>query len=872
MKITYLKLTNFVNIVTAFKTETIEIDFTGAKNDVILLTGPNGSGKTSILSCLHPFATNGNLDVRDSNPLIVAKKDGYKEIHIENGNDLYIIQHFYTHKSPEGHTVKSYIQKNGEELNDNGNVTSFKEVVQKELGIEMDYMKLTRLGSNVTNFIDMKKTDRKNFTGKIISEADIYLMYYKKIMADRRKVQVTITHTTDMITRLHIDDINSLKSAQESIKKQIAELDDSIEKAQQELGAYQHQLSEYGSVPELHIQAMKKKDELDHIKKVLAKVADKSMDLNQLKADLEHSKIELIKAKSDLENAKSSRTTLINQLDGIVSDIDDVAREIDRINNDQNIKDMESVIESLRERIQKRSKDSNLAGYISPCSKVQLEEFIKAMDSAMDILMTTYELGKGPVDKAISFIKTGTSADEYAKKNSEKIRKNRMQALCEQVYADISKGIGVINPGCKDPEDCPVCHFYRILYDYATQSPDKVVEDETFVAYTRMASSNIRKVLNVIKNYSELYDEGSIMPDVIKKHFTLGAVLDRIANQKWIYDKNLLYGELSLITEYELQQADLEELQRQKDIYKKYKAANSNGEYFHNKMDELQEQKTDVSCKLGEARALVKSLEGKIDDLTSYIADTEDIISAMEEKDDIENDWLTIASKEAMAMDLSGKVKHASERVSTLQYARGKLDKDRQNNEYRIKSYKDLTKELRKQNETFMDLDYLSKALSSKEGIPLIFIQAYLKDIKDIANNLLDVVYGGDLRLAEFEISADEFGIPYITKGAKVKDVIYASQGERSFISLALSFALTCRSLSSYNIMLLDEIDSTLDTTNREKFLRVLEMQIEMIHAEQVFVISHNDMFNAYPVDIVDTKGRKNKNAELASYIQITKS
>ena len=73
-------------------------------------------------------------------------------------------------------------------------------------------------------------------------------------------------------------------------------------------------------------------------------------------------------------------------------------------------------------------------------------------------------------------------------------------------------------------------------------------------------------------------------------------------------------------------------------------------------------------------------------------------------------------------------------------------------------------------------------------------------------------------------------------------------------------------------LMLLDEIDSTLDTSNREKFLRVLEMQIEMIHAEQVFVISHNDMFNAYPVDIVDTKGQKNKNAELASYIKIVKS
>ena len=387
-----------------------------------------------------------------------------------------------------------------------------------------------------------------------------------------------------------------------------------------------------------------------------------------------------------------------------------------------------------------------------------------------------------------------------------------------------------------------------------------------------MASANIRKVLRIIKNYSELYDEGSIMPDAIKKHFTQEAILSRIANMQWIYDKNLLYGELSIITEYELQQADLEELRKQKEMYRKYKEANSNSEYFHTKMSELQDKKTDISYQLGTVRADISSTEEKIDNLTGYISETEDIISSMEEKDTIESDWEELSNKVVLASDLSSKVKTMNDRIATIQYSRTKLDKDYQNNEYRIKSYKELTKELKKQNESFMDLDYLSKALSSKEGIPLIFIQAYLKDIKDIANNLLDVVYNGDLRLAEFEISADEFGIPYITKGAKVKDVVYASQGERSFISLALSFALTCRSLSSYNIMLLDEIDSTLDTSNREKFLRVLEMQIEMIHAEQVFVISHNDMFNAYPVDIVDTKGQKNKNAELASYIKIMKS
>ena len=77
MKILYLKLTNFINIVTAFNTETIEIDFSKSNNNVVLLTGPNGSGKTSILSCLHPFPTNGNMDVRSNNPIIVPKENGY---------------------------------------------------------------------------------------------------------------------------------------------------------------------------------------------------------------------------------------------------------------------------------------------------------------------------------------------------------------------------------------------------------------------------------------------------------------------------------------------------------------------------------------------------------------------------------------------------------------------------------------------------------------------------------------------------------------------------------------------------------------------------------------------------------------------------
>lgn len=868
MKILYLKLTNFINIVTAFNTETIEIDFSKSNNNVVLLTGPNGSGKTSILSCLHPFPTNGNMDVRSDNPIIVPRENGYKEIHISDGDDLYVIQHFYTRNSDK-HIIKSYIQKNGVELNENGNVTSFKEIVEKELGLEQDYMKLTRLGSNVTNFIDMKRQERKNFTGKIISEADIYLSYHKKIMADKNKVNIQINHTSDLIRRLQVDDLSELKKAQKSLQHQIEDLTAKIEKANSELSVLQYQLNDCGDIPAMRERIQEKEKELKHIQKALARASEIKISISTLKSMIEESKISILKAKSALDTNVITRTGILNQLDSIANEIDSIRREIARIEDDQNVKDMEANIELLRETIRRRAKESGISGYVRPCSKAEMEDLIKMLDKCMDILLSTYELGKGPIQKAVSFFHTKTDIEKYTRENREKIKRNRMQSLCEQVYSEISKDIGLLGPDCKNPSGCRVYDFYQRIYEYATQAPDKVIEDETFLAYTKMAYNNIQTVLKYLRDYHDIFEK---MPECIKDQFLMNTVLTHICNMEWIYDKDIIFHELGLITDDELQDADLEELSRQKSMLAQYKKANSNIEYFQNKLEDLINSRTALMGQLDEVKETINSLNREISEKEASVSDYEDMVIAMEHEDEVETEFNDLKSKLTLASQLSLQIREKTSILNDLQFRKNKMSKTHQDNEFRIENYKRYKKDLDELSSKFTDLEYLARALSSREGIPLIFIQAYLKDIKDVANQLLDVVYDGDLHLEDFEITADEFGIPYSTKGTTVKDVIYASQGERSFISLALSFALTYKSISKYNIMLLDEIDATLDISNREKFLHVLEMQIDMIHAEQVFVISHNDMFNAYPVDIVDTRNRTSSNAELASYIPIEKS
>lgn len=868
MKILYLKLTNFINIVTAFNTETIEIDFSKSNNNVVLLTGPNGSGKTSILSCLHPFPTNGNMDVRSDNPIIVPRENGYKEIHISDGDDLYVIQHFYT-RNGDKHIIKSYIQKNGVELNENGNVTSFKEIVEKELGLEQDYMKLTRLGGNVTNFIDMKRQERKNFTGKIISEADIYLSYHKKIMVDKNKVNIQINHTSDLIRRLQVDDLGELKKAQKSLQHQIEDLTAKIEKANSELSVLQYQLNDCGDISAMRERIQEKEKELKHIQKALARASEIKISISTLKSMIEESKIAILKAKSALDTNVITRTGILNQLDSIANEIDSIRREISRIEDDQNVKDMEANIELLRETIRRRAKESGISGYVRPCSKAEMEDLIKMLDKCMDILLSTYELGKGPIQKAVSFFRTKTDIEKYTRENKEKIKRNKMQSLCEQVYAEISKDIGLLGPDCKNPSGCRVYDFYQRIYEYATQAPDKVIEDETFLAYTKMAYNNIQTVLKYLRDYHDIFEK---MPECIKDQFLMSTVLTHICNMEWIYDKDIIFHELGLITDDELQDADLEELSRQKSMLAQYKKANSNIEYFQNKLEELIDSRTSLMDQLDEVKETINSLNREIEEKEASVSDYEDMVVAMEHEDEVETEFNDLKSKLTLASQLSLQIREKTSIFNDLQFRKNKMSKTHQDNEFRIENYKRYKKDLDELSSKFTDLEYLARALSSREGIPLIFIQAYLKDIKDVANQLLDVVYDGDLHLEDFEITADEFGIPYSTKGTTVKDVIYASQGERSFISLALSFALTYKSISKYNIMLLDEIDATLDISNREKFLHVLEMQIDMIHAEQVFVISHNDMFNAYPVDIVDTRNRTSSNAELASYIPIEKS
>jgi predicted ATP-binding protein involved in virulence len=119
MKVLKAIFKNFIGFKDGMGLNEITFDFTNSKNRIILLKGNNGTGKTTFISSLHPFS--GTFDERDSP--IIPDKEGYKELIIKNNDNIYkIVIQYLNNKN------KCYIEKNGTELNLNGNVRSYEEL------------------------------------------------------------------------------------------------------------------------------------------------------------------------------------------------------------------------------------------------------------------------------------------------------------------------------------------------------------------------------------------------------------------------------------------------------------------------------------------------------------------------------------------------------------------------------------------------------------------------------------------------------------------------------------------------------------------------------------------------------------------------
>ena len=867
-RVLYLSLTNLASVYTGLGKPKVSIDFSNTKH-LFLFMGANGSGKTSIMSCIHPFAYNYGSNINNSD-FIREGHDGEKIIKIECNNHLYDIRHVYNRKK-DTIAVQSFIKEDGVDLNPNGTVTTFKDVIYNKLGITETFLTLLSLGNRVDGFVEYTASERKTFISKIFLELNICAEKYKIMVQKERAKKAVLLNVTNKLAKYKNTDRNELKNRYDSVSSGITQLNNSLASINSSIGGIEANL-------------LMKREASVEASKLSSQILSLTSDVSLLTANLYHSEYNLSKLKeiSDetqteinnitlkIENHKSKEAHEVELIDVLTVNRDTITVALSKFNSDNEaIKDTLDRLSTVRDELKElKEKSTDEISKYAESIKLSYGELIKAEIYLKELERICCKVVSN-VDSMKTLIDIFKKRNHITAEDIEKIEgdinyeKARYQALITLAKDVLISAKDIKTDKCS--KKCP----YKAFYDaYITVRENHTNLDETFDSIsetTSLLSDKKESMVGLVELNSFIKERKlyQLPEDIFNPKIYLLQYIDsgRCAN----------HGLLARVIEAFEDREELAELMKEeKELSKRYTSLTSENNGIK---DNLEASLNDINQKIKTSNEIIISCKEEIEKLEMIRHELEDklsyYLSDIEKRvriDEINKEIKSIKDRYSKYADVLKEIEYLEHKLS-------ELDLDKRNTEDKLRNLEASKESLSlaiseitslEKDEIVLRRDYdnikmIRDALSPTKGIPVEFIDYYFRSkmINDM-NTLLDSVYGGNLRLVKegLIINDSVFTIPYRKDNTIVSDISHASDGEQAIIKLVFSLVLMKASICSdinkdtYNTVLLDEMDTSLDHNSRGKFLDLLEAFRHVIRADQIFCISHNNMLDNYPLEV----------------------
>lgn len=861
----YVYLKNVAGIYNGLDLEEIEIRFNDNKFN--LVCGDNGSGKSTLTDALSPFATE----------IIRKDRKGKKIIILKAGKDRYEIKHFYE-PTNTGHSVKSFITKIDKhgvrtDLNQNGNVTSFKEIVHIELGLSESSIQLFKLGRDLGSIIDMSPLKRKAYMTQFTSQADVYIILHKKIAEDARLLKKLLDNTTDKLNNIGDVDV---------INKRLSETNETLNVLEEKERSLNNELSVLKERSNI-ILSENDRRELIELSNEIYEVQQKrdmydisseytKLNKEQLTFKIESLKTNVFHNSGIIDLLKSNKSALINDLNEVKNKIYSIDEQIDVLNYDDSYTDdIDSMIEQLESDNRSMKKDYNQSDRYKYLDKEFLKKTIDTFDKLTEEI---YAISDELNNSDLQMFEYGKDYDVMYRQavNNSNNMANQILELENELksfeYADDLNNRLKLQPNDCYNKKCPFIleimekmnNIDLVKLDNIHKKINRISKEKNNIDDNVEVLWNLNRMSIKIDNLFKVIDslDEILVQDAI---LTKDKILRNVLKSKFVFiDKDKIMNIIQLLDirdEYIANTSKIERLHKLEIDFSKIINLNAQKE-------DLQKREKNISVKLNEA---VNKLDEFIIDTNNMKSELEQLIDYLKIKDKLDR----LDSKIKRMNDLNERMETVNElnkNINTIE--KYDLQKIRDMKQVSLKDRDKLmvkraeAKKLKKYKkvvvENYNDIDMMRKALSTKEGIPLLFISLLLEKTRNIANDILIDAFDNTIKLDKFKINAKEFRIPLVGKGDENEDISRASAGERAIISLALSLALTKQAGgnnrgSNYDLLTLDEVDGPLDVKRRRSFLRLLDRQTNIMGIKQVVSISHNNMFSDYPVNLILLKG-----------------
>lgn len=878
MRITRLLLKNFIGIKHGLGKYEIVIDLGRmSKKKIVMLIGGNGSGKTTILSQLHPFKD--SFDERKV--IIIDGKEGLKEIDMEDDGNFYEIKHIYKK------AAQSFIKKNGVEMNPNGGVKTFNSFVETEFGLSTDYFKIGKIGSNTENFINFTATERKKYISKFLPQIEDYLEKFdiakekfKLANNDIRVVSGDLDKLDDeenikIRIKAYEGTLKTLESGISDITGEVAVLKSNVKSYSEEIegidiseitsdrttkDARKREIIKNGGKFIVKYNGKKDTDVCESTIEQKTKITNNlSKEISDLNSDKKNMNSLIVSAQNDIAkyelNLKEIEST--DDLSTVKTNIGSTYVEISKIQDEIKDDELYSLVnknigsistyltkfETFRAYITKyftELKDSSFIG-----TKMNIELFLQeGFDSTLEAQIKN-------IREVIQ-----SKSDKLSELNTEKYKKE----------ANLDK-VSILE---KKPEACQIftCPFIKDAIQYK-DLPEELEKLETKITqiendiedYTGKAET-ITEVKTIYKTFMYHYETLNPRANIVYEYFLnqYGSLLTQFNSDLSSFISNSenisidINDKIHKINRLSTLNNDLSSLE-----YKK-KFLENTETYKKQINDSIKEKETEIETKTAELETINASLRVKLSKQTSeqeILNDYREYLSGKKEIESLSKLVNDLKKKETNYTTKTALITSEGNKAFTKEAKLGELKNTKRITSNELNEAKSTLANItmlqtkKKQLETdYNFIKTVKECLDPNKGIPLFFIKSYLEKTKDIVNELLDLAFEDDFEI-NFITNSKEFFIQVRT-GTDIKnDIKDASQGEVALTTISISLALIEQAVGEYNILALDEIDGPLDSDNRKNFINILNKQITKLGIEQVFVISHNDAFDTEAMDLI---------------------
>ena len=890
MRITYIRLENYIGIYNGRGDDILEIDLSQNVNPIVIIRGTNGSGKSTLLKSLTP--------INDDSNAIVPGVTGRKVIRYLHNGITYEIEYVHPidkegkRKQTRGQVYK-YGPNGKEELNPTWNVSSAKDIIYSLFNLDSNFLALSQLSSEDRGLADKRPAERKSFVSSIISGIEAYNAMYKIISKKHSMYKSLIQSLTAKINRIGNKEDLDLRynTITKQVSQAISDRDASIQRiamlrAKLDENNAEKLLEEYTKIRDRYELNKKErvlltnslsqyyKDRTANIYTVEERakfIRDEEMELSENKAKLpqweesyktasnEYSSCELKIADINTEiNKKKSR------LETFI-DADFSEEELGRYNDAVvNLKAIEDDIAKLDYRIDNKSEYDRLKELFDMMNNFSYAimdryEFITRED--VDTLVTRnssfYENTLATITKEIEACtkeRISTEADIGFYESLVDKTKNLELKPKDCKFTDCIFIVEAIEAEKKKPKDALVK-----LSDKLKKLEDELKELNDNLHLTNEAKSFMDKLeaLQVVFESNTSY-LSKIGADGIWKGFIESITNNTTAKflEGYIYRATNSYNLL------EAKESVSKIVDSLKESAIKYNANKTIIDEINGDIERMEAERKGYEIDLNVAYEKMGNYSALRDEYDCLIREAETNLPHLDKIQEIDLEMRELEkkaneskTKRDLIKELNAKILEESAIAERCKDTYNELIAQRDDIAHNKILIDEYHKEMQEYTDNYERIEAIKYYVSPNTGIQTIFIGAYMNDIMVKANELASCIFGGEFVIQPFVINETEFRIPCLGSGLMNDDISSMSTSQICMLSMIISFAILANASTDYNILKLDEIDGGLDTENRIQFITLLGNLISMVGCEQCFLISHN-MEYSDRVSVIDMTAR----------------